>query len=732
MTVEIDDLDGIRHQRHLRHRTESDKRLVYFIWTVPLALIAARVAQRAFSRWNRQSYASLRRVQPVHYVPWSITKRIATFYQALWIFPVSILPGSRPSFFIGHLFAVAAYACIIGLLIVSVDTPRFSPHFIDDVAFRAAWTSLAQIPLVYLLATKRGPVNLLAHISYNRINWAHKWAGKILFLSTTVHVAIMKYSISNADIIRSSNKVIFVRYGLSAYGLLVWIALASILPLQRWNYHVFHVNHWISTLVFLWILLKHVPNYARFPIYIAAAISAADQYSCAYMFWKNNIYISTRKKRFRGLVNQRRCDSSSIGHPVKMTMPIQSPIPVNSDKLEAVTTIVRICNVPFSWKPGQHIRLYIPRLGIMEMHPLTSATCPFGVESPTYMTGADDLEDHRLLPKHTQKLVNDMVLMIRSRSGITRRLARYHQNWLSFPCPNSSRPSPSLTAYVSGPFGFPPRWAEYENIVLLATSTGVSFTLSILDHLKHTCVESRNQLRTQRIHFLWANRHVEPDFEATVKEMLLQHCAVLEEAGITITAEFYITCIKANIDSNSWSGLREYDQFAHLRRPRRKRFADKPLLRLWINEAQIIEDECLPSRSSLESDVSSTLIEEDVPSSEIHEEGRRWFRIPSFRLLNRGSSGTMSCSCRLKETILRSKSITNTFDEISRTVGSRPCVPDIVQDFVLRRDEGPTMIATCLNSEITAQVKTQVAKFGVQYALGQRKQEINLFTESFT
>ena len=54
-----------------------------------------------------------------------------------------------------------------------------------------------------------------------------------------------------------------------------------------------------------------------------------------------------------------------------------------------------------------------------------------------------------------------------------------HADWLSLPCPNASRPSSSLTAFIDGPYGNAPAWEEYENLVLVATSSGVSFMLSI-------------------------------------------------------------------------------------------------------------------------------------------------------------------------------------------------------------------------------------------------------------
>jgi hypothetical protein len=163
----------------------------------------------------------------------------------LFGFAVTVVP-------LGRVIILATYCTFAISLLTLVDAPVFSDHFLDDVAFRAAWLSLTQIPLVYFLSTKRGPVNLLAGLSHERMNWAHRWIGRMLFVSTTTHVVIMKSSISTQDILHSRDPTMsVVRYGIATYTVLIWIAITSILPVRRFSYRIFYVNHCVSTLIFL-------------------------------------------------------------------------------------------------------------------------------------------------------------------------------------------------------------------------------------------------------------------------------------------------------------------------------------------------------------------------------------------------------------------------------------------------------------------------------------------------
>ncbi|KAF2733716.1 hypothetical protein EJ04DRAFT_494718 [Polyplosphaeria fusca] len=600
-----------------------------------------------------------------------MVKKTIAVYTAASNFYIPRLCGFSLSLSAAQVFIAVAYFCIAGVLIVSVDAPRFSEHFVDDVAFRAAWITLAQVPLVYFLATKRGPLNFLAGISYERINWLHRWVGRVLFISATTHMSIMLYSISIADIIHSKDKVmIIVRYGVGAYGALAWIALTGILPLRRWSYRLFYINHWISTAVFLWILFKHVPRYARLPIYLAAATLAFDRCIFCYTFIKNN------------------------------------------------TT---------------HVRINMPKLGSLELHPFTPATCSEIFSTPLFL--GSDVEQHGLLAHAANRTKNDMILIIKSHSAFTRRLAEYHRQWLSLPCPNSSKPPSALRAFVDGPYGNPPQWEEYEQLTLIATSTGVSFSLAVVDYLEQLCAQSDHRLRTRSIHFIWITRHLDPELDVTVTQMLLRNTEMLRDAGINLTADFFVTCANSSIPTYPDS-TQEFDQFAHLRQPRRM-LVGKPMLRVWTREMGDEdegedEEEQVQTAYSQRSDASSTLIDDEedrdilsdsepeTPALENPQLPTRTFNLRSCwpRPRSRPIPLPPSCNCRLIQSLTnRSRRATVEGEFVHRTFGSRPDVRMLL-DWPSGAEHGRKMVGVCANEGLMTRTGEYVARRNLEYVVG--------------
>lgn len=637
-----------------------------------------------------------------------------------------------------------------------MDAPKFSEHFVEDVAFRAAWITLAQVPLVYLLATKCGPLNVLAGVSYERINHIHILTGRILFLSATVHMGIMMQSISVSDIFHSADKVmIIVRYGAGAYGTLTWIALSSILPVRTWSYRAFYINHWISTTIFLWVLFKHIPKYARSVLYISVGIILFDGCLYYYFVFFNNVRRQSVTREFPKLRKGPSREAFTIGHPVKMTAPASS----SSFRTVESTIIIRMCDLPFSWKPGQHVRLYLPKLGSFEPHPFTPATCSQPSILSTLATENSDVENDHLL-EHIDNFpsTNDMVLIIRVHSGLTRRLAEYHSKWLSHPCPNASHPSSSLTAFIDGPYGTPPAWERYENLILISTSTGVSFPLSIMDYLKQLCMENHSRQRIQRVRFIWTARHLEPHFDTTVTTMLVHHSTMLREAGISVTAEFYTTCPKSEIFESA-PDLLQYDQFAHMRQHCRRYLSGRPLLRIWnpdkVSDVAVPEDEFedgveqysesvepegsyIDERVSFESDGESTLIDED-DDDEVPV-GSFWSQFATSIRESRQTTKAMpvkrdedACTCAFVHS-RRDKwsSASSASSFIERIYGSRPEIANILRSSTVNTEREKVMVAVCSNQDVVTRARNVVARLNLDFVAGRREAGVEIFTEGFS
>lgn len=675
---------------------------------------------------------------------------------------------------------------VVVSLLLAVDAPASTSHFIDDVAFRAAWVTITQIPLAFFLSTKYGPINIIAKVSYDRLAWVHKWVGRMIFVSATTHVAIMKSSISLTDVLLSHDKgATVVRFGIGSYLLLVWIAVSSILPLRKWSYRTFHINHSISTLAFLMIILQHVPKHAMIPILVAFGFVLLDKTLIVTNFLMTNI--SVRPLRAR-CVRFRRAPGQAMlvaGYPVEMLEPHNLDVSIDTE--ESVTTI-RLCNLPITWRPGQHIRLYLPKLGSFEVHPFTPAnSSSIAKPPPLPPRRSHDLQcrgsSASTFPS-TQS--NNILLMIRAHSGLTRRLKHFHTDWLKLPCPNStlSSTATSLTAYVDGPYGNPPTWEDYEDLLLITTSTGVAFGLAIMDYLEQLCLSEASKLATQTIRFIWIVRHIDPQLEATVAELLQRYSTMLRESGVRVEVELYVTCVHAKADLST----ADVDQFAHLR-PRLPRYGsgDRTLTirnpdeiydeweeeeRQWaemeaLEEMQMKETAPFADVDQVSSkyddntvaayegdgyassDTSTLLDGGQAPKSPRHDESFSEIRLTSDETASLNQPRALSspvlspllartakpkekaCQCALVQYQRRKirEPRRPCFGSISYAM--RPDVSRIVTLSVNSDPHCRSMVATCANGGVSRRVNAAVSKAKLAFSRGRRPTTVESFTEGF-
>jgi len=660
------------------------------------------------------------------------------------------------TFALSRVIVLVLYATLSLYLLTLVDAPLLSDHFIDDVAFRAAWVTLTQIPLVYLLAARCGPFDLVTGISHERINWLHRWVGRAILVSATVHVVTMKTSISTRDILRSHDEgMTVVRYGIATYAMLIWIAVTSVLPLRQWSHRLFYLNHYMSTFTFLTIAFQHVPTYARPPIYLAIVIFTFDKSLVAYFFLRTNIYIEPTVRRY---ARSRRSRKLVMGFPVRMTTPSASISSLPTQTSDTTTT-VRISNIPFLWRPGQHMRLYIPALGRFEVHPFTPANC--SAMPPPPLPPRKDLEPGRKLEQPRQ--TSEMILMVKSKSkfGFTQRLVEHQRTWLARPCPNATEPEDqTLTAYIDGPYGVAPKWHEYEDLILISSSTGVSFILAILDHLEQLCFTAGpDEVKTRRVRFVWMIRHLDPAFEEIVRAIVGRCISTLHDCGIAIAAEFWSTCADSKLQE---AELVRFDPFAHLRPQLSRRLSDRPTLRIrhpdeiydeWDREAEMEDtgmklDHVEPFAAKLDGYDSSeetaseegTLIDggdhdnwedDEDPFSNGNATGHddAYRPLPEPRREMPVVEDQAGCRCAL---IQHQRWKLNTrernLEHITQRHGSRPDVRRMLETMSLSVNE-KTMVAVCANGDVIKTVQVATAHINKDFALGRRKGTVDVHIE---
>lgn len=365
----------------------------------------------------------------------------------------------------------------------------------EKVGFRAAWVSVTQLPLIYILSGKANLITILTGISYERLNWLHRWVARTMFLTVIVHWSFFFTEWSIADFVSLEMAMMpMVKYGFGAWATLGWMVITGFGFFRSASYELWFLQHLAAAMVLLWLVHTHVPSYATYNVWFAVGVVVFDRLVRTMRSVVINLHLLSIKQRTTS--QERR-----IGYDAEVKS-------FSPDFLH-----VRIRNVGFSWKPGQHVYLSIPRVGILEAHPFTIANVPKSILGED---GADDIE-----------------LCVRVHNGFTKRLHRRHQ---------AQQTPKAFLSFISGPWGVPPAIDRFESLILMATGNGSSFTMPIFQQTLLT----NNHVRS--IRYVWIIRQAgQLDW---FRDQLLSAWTRARRRDIKIFIQVFIT---GSVDSSSTS-----------------------------------------------------------------------------------------------------------------------------------------------------------------------------------
>ncbi|TKA30022.1 hypothetical protein B0A50_02741 [Salinomyces thailandicus] len=316
----------------------------------------------------------------------------------------------------------------------------------EKVGFRAAWVSVTQIPFIFLLSTKFNPFSLLTGISYERLNWLHRWASRTVFLTVIVHWSFFFKEWVLADFVQLELEMMpMVKYGFGAFAVLGWTLVSSFGYFRAKAYELFVAQHICAAAVLLWLLHSHVPSYAKYNVYLSIAFLAFD-------WGVRLVWGLLRNFHLLGRMQPRMPGYSATLEPLPGDM-----------------VRMTIEDADFSWTSGQHVYLSMPRLRPFEVHPFTIANAP-----QTRQGGNS----------------SSLTLVIKAHKGFSKSL---HKAAIT-----SVVQDRSYKAFLSGPWGMPPNLLHYDTVVLIAASSGASFIVPMLESL----VRSQNCVRKVHLHWI--------------------------------------------------------------------------------------------------------------------------------------------------------------------------------------------------------------------------------------
>ncbi|KAG8773150.1 hypothetical protein FRC12_002697 [Ceratobasidium sp. 428] len=347
---------------------------------------------------------------------------------------------------------------------------------------RAGFMALSLLTPTFLFASKNSPAALLLGKGYEKLNWVHRWAGRLLFLMATTHGSLwINNRIRNGqgELLRTGTKE---REGMAAYGTLCMIVLLSLRPVRAYAYQFFYMTHILGYMVFFIMICYHTP-YAE--PWIFPPIT----------FWGLDLVI--RLVRFR----------------------LKDAYLTSVDQQ---MTLIRIPDVQGGWMAGQHVRLRVFFDGRpFESHPLT-------------ILNADQATT--VLPRSSPTSTG-ITLGARAVGNWSRALNRLASE-------NVSGGDVRVSVMLDGPYGgLSLDLGDFESVLLVAGGSGATFTLGILDDIVGRIVRHRRVKgeKTRYIKYVWFIKSYGCiSWFAPIFAHLAEAC---NGTSLSLSFHFYVTCL---------------------------------------------------------------------------------------------------------------------------------------------------------------------------------------------
>ena len=388
----------------------------------------------------------------------------------------------------GTIILLLGYLGFILALEYINDSVPGAQHY-AALGIRAGWLAITQIPLLILLAGKNNLIGLATGVSYERLNVWHRWVARGVLLMATLHVGYQDYGWNlyglrqlewSTDICTST--------GLAAYVLLCWLNLSTLAPFRNFGYEFFVFQHLITFFGLIIAIMFHLSNTVL--------------YTRVYIWIPIGLYLFDRLVRtLRSMVNNI--------HPGQATLEV----------LAGGVTRIRVRTRVKGWSPGAHVLLAIPRYGIGQSHPATIAS------TPTSHNG-------------------DLLFILKAQKGFTKNLLESANSPTASLLPGTKEEMATQqkthVTFIDGPYGASQAdLACFDTVLLIAGSTGVTFTLPILLDLARRANKQGRKLPVRRVEFVWIIKNA--SHISWISEELQAAFIAFQQTAIDIKVRIFVT-----------------------------------------------------------------------------------------------------------------------------------------------------------------------------------------------
>ncbi|KAF8055170.1 hypothetical protein FPV67DRAFT_1680727 [Lyophyllum atratum] len=419
----------------------------------------------------------------------------------------------------GQILLITAYSSTV-LACICTSAPLLSN------SNRAGFLALAQLPPIFLLASKNTPLSLLLppFFAYTRLNALHRWAGRTMGLAALVHGALWIRNHVEWDMpIVGQQKE---GSGVAALGVMGVIVVSSLRPVRVWAWGVFYWVHFLAVPAFFITVCYHT-IYAAPWIFPPIAIYAFD--------------VLMRAGRFRLK------DAQLI-------------------RVDNQMTLIHIPDCDAGFRAGQHLRLRVFFGGrAFEAHPLSVMCAPSASGSEGTCLSAGDVAGYYRYEEGGRELGRaGVVLGARVVGDWTKALNEYaskqEEEALAADIEEEGGGAgPSVSVLVGvlrnrkpvpipvqvmfdGPYGgCSLELGEYERVVLVAGGSGATFAVGLMDGI--VAAARRRNVKTRNVHFVWCTRSFGSIkwFAPLLRALALAAAAPGSMVALRMTV--YVTCM---------------------------------------------------------------------------------------------------------------------------------------------------------------------------------------------
>lgn len=356
---------------------------------------------------------------------------------------------------------------IVVLVLCFYKLDTLDPWSWEDIGYRTGFVSIAQLPLIVVLAGRDNIIGALTGVGYERLNWLHRWTARTLWLSATLHMGFWFRNWARYDyiMVKLTTDPITQR-GFAGWCILTFIVATSVAPMRKLNYEVFVISHLVTFAGLIAAIWLHAPDEVKVWVWLPIGFFAVDRLLRA----RRVLYLNLTPFQFR----RRKVNGLWANYASFSALP-------------GGVTRVSIAKPAFVWKPGQHVFLSCHSVIPLQSHPFTIASL------------SSD---------------NKLEFLIKAQRGGTKTFLDHAVKSGTLPLPNQNHRLSTSKVGIEGPYGRIRILGQFDSVIFFAGSTGVTFTIPHMRHIVQswTCGEEGiprqaltrgKEALTRRIRFIW-------------------------------------------------------------------------------------------------------------------------------------------------------------------------------------------------------------------------------------